>query len=151
MKQKEMFAVTKSKIDQGLPEIWKNELNDAMKPDLPNLMKNLFVDPFGQPGNALNGLLNKVAQLMRMQGVAQENIKAALIIFSVLCSAKTGMPLSIMLRVDEDKAVAEHLLTSCLKMVPPSLCLEFHNQKVDDLFSAGDYFRNKVLIYRDLC
>ena len=121
-----------------------------MKPNLPDLMKGLLVDPFGQPGHALEGLLNKVAQLMRMQGVAQENIKAALIIFSVLCSAKTGMPLSIMLRVDEDKAVAEHLLTSCLKMVPPSLCLEFHNQKVDDLYSAGDHFRNKVLICRDL-
>jgi hypothetical protein len=150
MKQIEMFAVTKPKIDRGLPAIWKNELADTMKPDLANLMKCLLVAPFGKPGRAIEGLLNEVNQLMRMQGVAQENIKAALIIFSVLCSAKTGMPLSIVLRVDENKAVAEHLLTSCLKMVPPSLYIELHNQKIDDLYSAGDHYRNKVLIGRDL-
>ena len=150
MEQKEMFPVTIPKIGQGLPEIWKKALPDKVKPDLPDLMKGLLVAPFGQPGNALEGLLNTVAQLMRMQGVAQENIKAALIIFSVLCSAKVGRPLSIVLRVDDDKAVVEHLLTASLKLVPQSLYIEFHNQKIDDLYSVGDHYRNKVLICRDL-
>ena len=150
MKQKEMFAVTKPKIVQGLPAIWKNNLPDTMNPDLPNLMKYLLVAPYGKPGCALEGLFNEVAQLMRMQGVTQENIKAALIIFSVLCSAKTGMPLSIVLRVDEDKAVAEHLLNCCLKLVSSSLYIELHNQRIEDLYSAGNHYQNKVLIGRDL-
>jgi len=147
MEQKQTLVATKPKMEQGLPALCKNQTPDT---NFSNLMKNLLVAPYGQPGCVLNGLFNEAAQLMRMQGVAQENIKAALIIFSVLCSAKTGMPLSIVLRVSEDKAVAEHLLSSCLKMVPSSLYIEIHNQTVEGLYSAGDHYRNKVLVARNL-
>ena len=139
-----------STTKQALPKIWEATNLDATKGGLPDLMKNLFVYPFGQPGQALEGLFNEAAQLMRMQGVAQENIKVGLIIFSVICSAKMGMPLAIVLRVDEDRAVADHLLSACLKLVPRTLFVELHGLKADDLFSAGDCYRNKVLVCRDL-
>ena len=150
MKQNKRVQLTQKVENHAVPKIWEGGPLDSTKADLPELMKGLFVYPFGQPGHALEGLFNEAAQLMRMQGVAQENIKVGLIIFSVICSAKMGMPLAIVLRVEEDKAVAEHLLTVCLKLVPRSLFVELHGLKADDLFSAGDRYRNKVLVCRDL-
>ena len=150
MKQNKRVQLTQKVENHAVPKIWEGGPLDATKADLPDLMKNLFVYPFGQPGHALKGLFVEAAQLMRMQGVAQENIKVGLIIFSVVCSAKMGMPLSIVLRVDEDKTVADHLLTTCLKMVPQSLFVELHGLKADDLYSAGDRYRKKVLVCRDL-
>ena len=137
-------------ISQALPKIWDSASLDANKPNLPELMRGLFVDPYGQPGNALEGLFGKVAEVMRMQGVAQENIKVGLIIFSVICSAQVGIPLAIVLRVGEDKAVADHLLTICLRLVSRSLFVELKALKIDDLYSAKDHFRNKVLVCRDM-
>lgn len=149
MKQNERVHLIQTAENHALQKTWQGAPLGAIKPDpLPDLLRRLFVYPFGQPGHALEVLFTEVAQLMKMQGVAQENIGAGLIIFSVICSAKVRIPLSIVLRVAEDKAVAEHLLTACLKLVPKSLFVELHGLKPDDLFSAGDRYRNKVLVCR---
>jgi hypothetical protein len=57
------------------------------------------------------------------------------------------VPISIVLRVEEDKAVANQLLTTCLKLAPRSLFVQLHGLKADDLFSAGDCYRDSGSLF----
>jgi hypothetical protein len=150
VKKFELLSKTSTGTVEKLPKLYKAALPDNILTNANEILSAQFIEPYGPPGNALQNLFIKVAGLLKFQGVSQTNIKAGLIIFSVLCSAKAGIPLSIVIRVSEDKAVAEHLLNSCLKLVPQTLYIEIHNQKIDDLFSAEDNYRNKILIGRDL-
>jgi hypothetical protein len=149
MKNKVAFPVTTTIPNTGLSPALEISCLDATKQNFPAMLKALLIDPYGTPGRALEGLLGTVAEVLRTQGVGQENIRVALIIFSVICSAQAGIPLAIVLRVDEEKAVAEDLVTACLKLAPESLFVELKSLTIDDLYSAKDHFRNKVLVCRD--
>jgi hypothetical protein len=117
---------------------------------MPAALEDFYIHPFGKPGHALEGLFYQAVRLMRASGVADENIQTGLIILSVLSSISVEIPLSIVLRVQNDSAPADHLLSTCLRFVSSDLIVELQRLKPDELFSSGNSFRNKALICREL-
>jgi hypothetical protein len=122
----------------------------AINSCVPAALEDFYVHPYGKPGHALDGLFHQAARLMRASGVAAENIQAGLIILSVVSSIQMETPLSAILRVQNDTATADHLLSTCLRFVNPASILEIQRLKPDELFSSGNHFQNKVIICRDL-
>jgi len=117
---------------------------------VPAALEDFYVHPFGKPGHALDGLFHQAARLMRANGVAAENIQAGLIILSVVSSIQMETPLSAILRVQNDTATADHLLSTCLRFVKSASILEIQRLKPDELFSSDNHFKNKIIVCRDL-
>jgi hypothetical protein len=130
-------------VQEGGPLILRNS-------GLPVPLEDFFVYPFGKSGHSLEGLFHQAARLLRASGVAEENIQPGLIILSVVSSIKIEMPLSIMLRVQNDTATAEHLLSVCQRFIHPDSIIELSQLKPEEFFSYGNHFQGRVIVCRNL-
>jgi hypothetical protein len=117
--------------------------------DMPKLLQDLFVYPFGEPGYACEKFLNRVAQLLILDGVPEDNIRSALLVFLAMSSAKIGRPVSVILQVQDNSAAADHVISSCKRLIPPDAVIDLRGLTTDDLYTANNHFKNKALICRD--
>ncbi len=121
--------------------------------DLTPIQKNLLEMEFTHPCRWQDGIVRPmtffVAEYLRSCGVADQNIKAGLLVYTAMNSVRLGYPQSIILLAEDDGS-ASQLLHAC-KMIAPSKSLrEVQELKAEQFYSSQVFYRGKVLICSDL-
>jgi hypothetical protein len=131
---------------QDFPEFSGGGLPAATTQDLSHLF---FESPTSRPDGIFQPLLFGVAKLLQEKGVSQENLKSALLIFTVINSPKLGYPLSLQL-MPEDPLLAISLLDHCVSLAPVDSTIEFQKLKPEHLFiNTGSTYQNRCIVCPD--
>jgi hypothetical protein len=108
----------------------------------------VLTHPSGWQDGITRPLLYFVGEYLRRNGVADQNIKAGLLVYTAMNSVRLGYPQSVVL-LAEDYGAACHLLEICREIAPENAILEVQELKREQLYSDQADFRRKVLICYD--
>jgi hypothetical protein len=130
-------------------ELQNIQSNQSSTMDLLNLLdRSLFPHPCGWQDGIIRPLLASVGNHLRKHGVAQENVRAGLIIYTAMNSVRLGYPLSVIL-IPDDYETAINLLSTCENIAPSDALQIIQELKAEHLYSHQPSYAKKVLICHD--
>ncbi len=143
--QTKYLEITASKA--ALPIVLPHD--DLSKNIIAEIFKNV-IQPFNGSAGVCKNILDRVATILHEEGVPRKSIKAGLLIFLTMNSARLGSSFSTIIQTQDNAADAEILISKCKRLVPQESVVEITNFSSSDFYTAGDLFKKKVLICNDL-
>jgi len=151
MSEKKKYAVleTVNEVTESVANYCEEALQSVVTARKPlRELSDVFFEPVrGNPDDPFQSPLCTMTRILRQQGLHEDQLKAALLMVSVMVSAPLGYPTALILVDKTSNATA--LLSKAVQLIPREAIFECMELSRDSLYLAANDLCGKVILSPD--